>query len=82
VIHVDSDRDYGLGWYISSRAWANGKILFHSGSNDANHSLALVAPLRHVAFLITTNAYDPSGRSYIAMTALLSRLETFHFTGH
>jgi CubicO group peptidase (beta-lactamase class C family) len=75
---------YGLGWVISTRPWANGKVLFHDGANGGNHSLTYVAPLRNVAFLATTNGFDPAGppgRSSRALDALIGRLITFHDTG-
>jgi CubicO group peptidase (beta-lactamase class C family) len=82
VITVDPGTSYGLGWYVTTRSWANGKVLFHDGTNGGNHSLAVVAPLRDVAFLATTNGYDPGGRSFNALNALIGRLETFQFTRH
>ena len=79
---MNATTSYGMGWLISTRTWANGKVLFHDGSNGANHSLAFVAPMRNVAFLATTNGFDPGGRSAKALDALIGRLETFHTTGH
>jgi hypothetical protein len=71
-----------MGWLISTRTWANGKVLFHDGSNGANHSIAYVAPMRNVAFLATTNAFDaPGGQSTKALDALIVRLNAFHTTG-
>jgi hypothetical protein len=37
--------------------------------------------LRNVALLVTTNGYDPNGRSGQALAALRDRLITFHNTG-
>ncbi len=56
-------------------------MLFHDGSNGANHSLAYVAPVRNVAFLATTNGFDPGGRSSRALDELIGRLSAFHATG-
>jgi CubicO group peptidase (beta-lactamase class C family) len=81
VTPISPGTSYGFGWVVSTRAWANGKVLFHDGSNTANHSLTFVAPQRNVAFLVTTNGYDPSGRSSNALNALINRLITFHDTG-
>ena len=82
AVTVNATTSYGMGWLISTRSWANGKVLFHDGSNGANHSLAFVAPLRNVAYLATTNGYDPGGRSSQALNALIARLDAFHTTGH
>lgn len=81
VIPIVPGTSYGMGWVISTRPWANGKVLFHDGSNGANHSLTFVAPELDVAFLATTNSFDQSGRSWQALNALIMRLVTFHETG-
>jgi CubicO group peptidase (beta-lactamase class C family) len=81
VITIGPGVTYGMGWVISTRAWASGKVLYHDGSNAANHSLTYVAPLRNVAFLATTNGYDPGGRSAQALQGLIVRLIAFHDTG-
>lgn len=81
IVTVNPTTSYGLGWLVSTRPWANGKVLYHDGSNGANHSLAFVAPLRNVAFLATTNGFDPGGRSSKALDALIGRLNAFHTTG-
>lgn len=56
-------------------------MLIHDGSNTGNRSLAVLAPLRNVAFLVTTNGYDPNGRSGQALGGLRDRLIAFHNTG-
>jgi CubicO group peptidase (beta-lactamase class C family) len=81
AVTVNPTTSYGHGWLISTRSWANGKVLFHDGSNGANHSLTFVAPMRNVAFLATANGFDVGGRSWNALNALIGRLETFHTTG-
>jgi CubicO group peptidase (beta-lactamase class C family) len=81
AVTVNPTTSYGHGWLISTRSWANGKVLFHDGSNGANHSLAFVAPMHDVAFLATTNGFDPGGRSSKALDALIARLNAFHTTG-
>jgi CubicO group peptidase (beta-lactamase class C family) len=81
AVVVNATTSYGLGWYVTSASWANGKVLWHDGINTANHSLAVIAPMRNVAFLATTNGFDPGGRSWNALNALIGRMETFHTTG-
>ncbi len=83
AVTVNATTGYALGWLVSTRSWANGKVLFHDGSNGANHSLTFVAPQRNVAFLATTNGFDaPGGRTTKALDALIGRLNVFHTTGH
>jgi CubicO group peptidase (beta-lactamase class C family) len=81
AVTVNPTTSYGFGWLVSTRSWANGKVLYHDGSNGANHSLAFVAPMRDVAFLATTNGFDAGGRSSKALDALIGRLNVFHSTG-
>jgi CubicO group peptidase (beta-lactamase class C family) len=82
AVTVNATTSYGMGWLISTRTWADGRILFHDGSNTANHSMAVVAPMRKVAFLATTNAFDTGGgQTTKALDALILRLNVFHSTG-
>jgi CubicO group peptidase (beta-lactamase class C family) len=71
---------YGMGWFVTTRVWANGKMLDHTGSNGGNVSFAALAPVRNVAFLITTNGHDPSAATP-ALYALHGRLVAFYNTG-
>ena len=79
VVPVGPGTSYGLGWGVTTRAWANGKVLYHSGSNGANFSVAVLAPQRNVAFLATTNGVDSNGPK--AVNGLIGRLIAFHNTG-
>jgi D-alanyl-D-alanine carboxypeptidase len=81
AVTVTPTTSYGLGWYVTTSTWANGKYLWHDGTNTANHSLAVIAPTRNVALLATTNGFDPGGRSWNALNALIDRLKLFHDTG-
>jgi CubicO group peptidase (beta-lactamase class C family) len=81
VIPVGPGTSYGMGWLVSTRVWANGKVLDHTGSNGGNASLAVLAPARNVAFLVTTNGYDPNGSAAQPLNGLVSRLISFHTTG-
>jgi len=79
VIAMGPGNGYGLGWGVSTQTWANGKVLYHDGSNGANFSAALLAPQRNVAFLATTNGVDSNGSK--AVIELINRLIAFHNTG-
>ena len=78
MIATGAAASYGMGWDVFTRPWANGKVLYHTGTNTGNGSLTYVAPLRNVAFLVTTNGYEPTGQS---LEVLANRLITFHNTG-
>jgi CubicO group peptidase (beta-lactamase class C family) len=72
------ETSYGLGWGIKTRVWANGKLIHHDGSNGANYSIAVLAPRRNVAILVTTNAQEANGRSPQALNDLISRLIAYY----
>jgi CubicO group peptidase (beta-lactamase class C family) len=78
IIPTVSTNSYGMGWDVFTRPWANGKVLYHTGTNQGNGSLTYVAPLRNVAFLVTTNGWEPTGQ---ALEVLANRLIAFHNTG-
>jgi len=80
VIDDGGGASYGMGWGVTTRQWANGKVLFHSGTNTGNVSNAVLAPQRNVAFIVTTNGYDPNGRTN-AVTGMTNRLIAFYQTG-
>jgi CubicO group peptidase (beta-lactamase class C family) len=46
---------YAFGWGVSSRAWAGGTVLTHSGSNTMNFCVVWIAPVRDFAVLAVTN---------------------------
>lgn len=75
---------YGLGWIITSRAWANGRTLTHNGTNTANYSVTWMAPGRGFAVLGVSNSYDSSAnaRTSTALDALAGRLIHFYNTGN
>ncbi|MEM8713186.1 MAG: hypothetical protein AAGG01_19755, partial [Planctomycetota bacterium] len=49
--------NYGMGWIILQRPWAQGDALTHAGSNTTWFANAWVAPEIDVAFLVAVNAY-------------------------
>jgi CubicO group peptidase (beta-lactamase class C family) len=82
---VSSSTSYGLGWAITTRNWAGGKTLYHSGSNTANTSVTWVAPLHGFAVIAVTNSsdfHDGGGRSSGALDALAGRLIRYYETGN
>lgn len=46
---------YTLGWGITERDWAAGKVLQHAGSNGMNFCVVWIAPQRNFAILAATN---------------------------
>lgn len=49
-------QNYGYGWVVVRRGWAEGPALSHNGSNTYWSAVIWVAPRRGVAYLAATNA--------------------------
>lgn len=64
-----------LGWRVTQeRAWADGPVLAHEGSNTLWRALAEVAPARPLALIVVTNAGGEAGARAVQMMS--SRLIT------
>jgi CubicO group peptidase (beta-lactamase class C family) len=50
-----ANSDYGFGWRISQRSWANGKMLSHAGSNTMNYAACWLGPARGMGVLVCSN---------------------------
>jgi CubicO group peptidase (beta-lactamase class C family) len=63
----------GLGWRVTpDRAWADGPVLAHEGSNTLWRALVNVAPARPLAILVVTNiGGEPGARAVQMMTSRL-----------
>ena len=68
---------YAFGWGVTSRAWAGGKVLQHSGSNTMNFCVVWVAPLRDLAVLAVTNQGGDAAQRALdeAVAAMIVRQE-------
>jgi len=56
LLHSPTDGlQYSAGWIITSRTWAGGKTLTHSGSNTLWYAVVWVAPEIDKAYLVATN---------------------------
>lgn len=74
VLHTPHFGDgYALGWGVTERKWANGKVLTHSGCNTMNYAVVWAAPLRGFAVLVATNqagGETPKGCDEVAWTLI------------
>ena len=52
-------QDYALGWSVTQRPWAGGRVLTHNGSNTMNFAVMWVAPERDFAVVAATNVFGP-----------------------
>ncbi len=50
-----SGGDYAAGWIVTSRPWAGGTALTHTGSNTLWFATAWLAPAKNLAFVVATN---------------------------
>ncbi len=56
------DGQYGMGWQVfTGRAWAEGPVLAHEGSNSLWHASVLVAPARNLAVIACANSEEGGG---------------------
>lgn len=46
---------YAMGWVVTKRTWAGGRVLTHSGSNTMWFAVAWLAPGRNFAVLVACN---------------------------
>ncbi len=47
---------YAMGWGVSTRPWADGRVLTHNGSNTMWYCVVWIAPKKNFAVLVATNA--------------------------
>lgn len=50
--------NYAGGWILTERPWADGRVLFHNGSNTTWYCVAWVAPKKNFCVLVATNGYS------------------------
>jgi len=69
--------DYAMGWGIATRAWADGRVLNHHGSNTMWFASVWLAPKRGLGLFGATNAGDDAAFAGVdaAVVALLERFE-------
>jgi CubicO group peptidase (beta-lactamase class C family) len=49
-------QEYGMGWLVQQRNWADGVVLWHTGSNAMFYAVMWVAPAKDAVFVAATNA--------------------------
>jgi len=57
-LHTPVLKDAALGWFCPERAWADGRVLTHNGSNTRHFSVAWLAPQKNMAFVACTRQGD------------------------
>jgi CubicO group peptidase (beta-lactamase class C family) len=68
---------YALGWGVTSRPWARGRVLQHAGSNTLWFAVVWIAPERDLAMFVVANAAGDAGAAATddAAAALVARFE-------
>lgn len=57
--------DYAMGWGVTTRPWAGGRALSHSGSNTMFYATAWIAPEKDLVLLAATNAGDDAAAAAV-----------------
>jgi hypothetical protein len=67
---------YALGWNVvaGGRSWGGTRVVFHTGTNTANHCIAWLGLEKGLGFLIAVNARDQGQISSSAMDELSTLL--------
>lgn len=65
--------DYALGWAVTERPWAKGKVVTHNGSNTMWFCVAWLAPEAKFAVLVTCNHGDGAAACDEVAAACLAR---------
>lgn len=54
-LHTPIISDYGCGWVSWKRNWAEGRMIWHNGSNTMWYSLLVLLPSKNAVIVIVTN---------------------------
>ena len=65
--------DYALGWAVTERPWAKGKVVTHNGSNTMWFCVAWLAPEAKFGVLVTCNHGDGAGACDEVAAACIGR---------
>jgi CubicO group peptidase (beta-lactamase class C family) len=57
--------DYAAGWAITSRDWAGGLAITHTGSNTLWYATAWLAPAKNLAFVVVSNCASPAAATQV-----------------
>ena len=68
-------QDYAMGWAVTTRKWAGGTALMHSGENTNSYAVMWLSPTENTCFVATCNAdcADAATACDAAITMLINR---------
>lgn len=67
------DVGYAMGWMITSRPWAKGLCLHHTGTNKMNYSNIWIAPKIDLGFLVCVNQGEGFSVTNDAIGAMIAK---------
>lgn len=59
---VAPSTEYAVGWMSLDRPWAQGKALYHNGTNTMNYAVMWLAPERRFAVVAAANIDNPASQ--------------------
>ncbi|MEQ8848628.1 serine hydrolase domain-containing protein [Botrimarina sp.] len=65
-LHTPEEGDeaqYAGGWLLQERAWGEGEVLWHNGSNTLWYALVWIAPNTDRSYMVVTNSADGGSHS-------------------
>jgi hypothetical protein len=77
LLHTaQSGGDYAFGWLILTRPWADGRAIFHNGSNNMNYAAIWMAPSRSFGAMAACNAAGSAAEKAVdeAVSAAIGRV--------
>ena len=57
-LHEPHLGDYAMGWVVKEERWADGRVLWHNGSNTMWYCEIAIVPEQNCAVLVATNRGD------------------------
>ena len=75
--YSNGDEQYGMGWQVlKERAWADGPVLQHEGSNSLWHASVTVAPAKSLAVIACCNT-EAGGGPEACLRATLALVKAY-----
>ncbi|MFT5454502.1 MAG: D-alanyl-D-alanine carboxypeptidase [Myxococcota bacterium] len=66
-LHTPAEGEtYAAGWILDDGDWADGRLLWHNGSNGSWYALMQLIPSQDRAILVATNVMDPEAIQRVA----------------
>ncbi len=75
--YTGGDEQYGMGWQVlKERAWADGPVLQHEGTNSLWHASVVVAPAKSLAVIACSNT-EAGGGPEACLRATLALIKAY-----